>query len=109
MTEAQTQKVRKIGHLYHVLRNAFYAAVLTVAIAILSVNVIVLQETRSNTQTLVNCTTPQHTCYEQARSATSGAVGTIDKIIILAAFCVKNLDHGATQLQIETCVNAGLK
>lgn len=63
-------------------------------------------DTHRNTDTLVNCTTPGHSCYEAGRSATSGAVGTIGKIVIAASFCVKNLDHNATQAQIQSCVNA---
>lgn len=68
----------------------------------------VANDTRANTQTLINCTTPGHQCYEQGRSATSGAVGTIAKVVVAASFCEKNLVHGSTQDQIQKCVNATL-
>lgn len=105
VVHVREQKARRI---YITLRNLLLTIIALAIVAILVVVTITAIDTHRNTQQLINCTTPNHSCYEQGRDATQGAVGTIAKIIILASFCEKNLDHGATETQVEACVNAGL-
>lgn len=62
--------------------------------------------TRVSSDLLVNCTTPNHPCYERGRSATSGAVGTITKAAVAAAYCAVHLGPIATYPQIQTCTLA---
>lgn len=114
MTTDHSEVARK-RLIYIYLRDILIGLITLSVTALIVINVWTLNsvlgivgDTRSNTNTLVDCTTPGHKCYEQGRDATSGAVGTIAKVVVLAAYCVKNLDHAATQVQVQACINAGL-
>lgn len=65
-----------------------------------------LQATRKGTDRLVDCTTPGGKCYEQGRSATGGAVGTINKVTISAIYCSGKLGPAATVAALNACVTA---
>lgn len=67
------------------------------------------ESTRVGTARLVDCTTPGGKCYEQGRSATSGAVGSINKGTIAAIWCSTHLGNQATIQQLNTCVVAIVK
>lgn len=58
---------------------------------------------------LIDCTTPGGKCYEQGRSATSGAVGTISKVTIAAIYCSGKLGPTATITQLNGCVTVLVK
>lgn len=114
-TEVLHLKVLKAQFRYYKLRNVLTFIGITTVLATLVVSLLTyvhlndsIDTAKQNTQTLIDCTTPKHDCYEQARSATSGAVGTIAKVTVATAFCIKNLDHGATQATIQSCVNSAL-
>lgn len=63
-------------------------------------------DTQRNSDRLVDCTTPGGKCYEQGRSTTSGAIGTINKVTIAAVYCSGKLGPTATIAQLSTCVEA---
>ena len=74
-----------------------------------------LDDVHKNTTTLqqaltilVDCTTPHHRCYDVAQKKTGDAVGQINQVVVLAAFCA---DQPGLQTipEIEACVRANLK
>lgn len=66
----------------------------------------VAADTKRNSDRLVDCTTPGGKCYEQGRSATGGAVGTINKVTISAIYCSGKLGPAATVAALNACVTA---
>lgn len=69
----------------------------------------VAADTKRNSDRLVDCTTPGGKCYEQGRSATGGAVGTINKVTISAIYCSGKLGPVATIAALNACVAALIK
>lgn len=114
-TEEHIQSLEKAGKWYN---RSKLAAWWIIALCLVAITIIVslsqyqlvniAHQNKSNTNYLIDCTTPKHPCYEQARSATTGAVGTISVIVIDAIACAKQLDHGATTAQIQSCVDKAL-
>lgn len=117
MTEhdERDEKLKKAQIRYYRLRNlltligvgSMTAILIIVLLTSSRISNLAIQ-THENTQTLINCTTPGHACYEQGHTATSGAVGTIAQVIAAAAFCVKNLEHGVSQADLEKCIQANI-
>ena len=115
-TEELHEKVRRSGRFLKAITWIFGGAVV---IAVISTVIIqgyqlsslshVSDDTRRNSDRLVDCTTPGGKCYEQGRSASSGAVGTINKATIAAIWCSGKLGPGATIQQLQLCVKAQIK
>lgn len=63
---------------------------------------------RETAQAIHACVTPGYSCYRRAQRATSGAVSSINRVIILAAACSANLPPdmtvGQRRDQIQQCV-----
>lgn len=66
----------------------------------------ILNDVRKSTNILVDCTTPHHPCYERGQKQSRDAVGNINQVIVLAAYCAQ-LHHKLNM--IELCVKNGLK
>jgi hypothetical protein len=95
---------------------AFVAAVMAVLVMVVVGQAVQLQklgkianDTRAGTDRLVDCTTPGGKCYEQGRSTTSGAVGSINKVTVAAIYCSGKLGPKATLDQLNVCVAALVK
>lgn len=69
----------------------------------------VAKDTKTNSDRLVDCTTPGGKCFEQGRSSTSGAIGTINKVTISAIYCSGKLGPAATVAALNACVVALIK
>lgn len=69
----------------------------------------VAADTKRNSDRLVDCTTPGGKCYEQGRSTTSGAVGTINRVAITVEYCAGHLGPSATIAALNACVTAIVK
>jgi hypothetical protein len=118
MTEARVrkEKVRKAGRVVK-----FLSWVLVAAAVILLGLVVVVQgyqlqkltgvaaDTKRNSDRLVDCTTPGGKCFEQSRSATSGAVGSINRVTVAAIYCSGKLGPTATIDAINHCVATQIK
>jgi hypothetical protein len=66
-------------------------------------------DTKRNSDRLVDCTTPGGKCYEQGRSTTTGAVGSINKVTVAAIYCSGKLGPKATIDQLNSCVTTLVK
>lgn len=103
MTEVYNRQIRRLT----ILKILFYLICGLTVLAIMTTLAIVVSVSISNaksTKILVDCTTPKHQCYEQARSANSGAVGTINRSTIAAIYCSGKLGPTATVSQLQSCV-----
>lgn len=69
----------------------------------------VAADTKANSDRLVDCTTPGGKCYEQGRSTTSGAVGTINRVAVTVEYCAGHLGPTATIAALNACVVAIVK
>lgn len=63
--------------------------------------------TNSNSQLLIDCTSPTGKCYQDGQRRTGSAIGTINQVSIYAAYCSK-IPSNTTVKQIETCINKEL-
>lgn len=103
MTEFHNKQIRRLT----ILKALFYLICTLTVLAIMVTLVVVVSVSISNSKSakiLVDCTTPGHQCYEQARSANSGAVGTINRSTIAAIYCSGKLGPTATVSQLQFCV-----
>jgi hypothetical protein len=69
----------------------------------------IASDTRVGTERLVDCTTPGGKCYEQGRSTTTGAVGSINKVTVATVYCSGKLGPKATIDQLNACVTTLVK
>lgn len=60
---------------------------------------------RSNTDLIVDCTTPGGVCYERGRKSTGSAIATINDVTIAASYCAQ---FNTTQATIRKCIEAEL-
>jgi len=116
MTEVRNRRVEKAGQMVHASLLALGVAVAVALAFIVLAQGYQLQklggvaaDTKRNSDRLVDCTTPGGKCYEQGRSATSGAVGTINRITIAAVYCSGKLGLSATIGDLTACVTAQTK
>jgi hypothetical protein len=103
-----------VEHSRRIVRNLSAALVVTTVLMLGYVTVIasyqfqkiigVANDTRRNSDRLVDCTTPGGKCYEQGRSTTSGAVGSINRVTIAAIYCSGKLGPSASINQLNMCV-----
>lgn len=103
-------EVEKWGRRLMILKHIrdILAVLLGVACTLLLIHI--TTGTNNYTKRLVDCTTPGGKCYEQGRSATTGAVGTINQVVTVTVYCAKKADRATVTLaQIQDCVNAQLK
>lgn len=63
--------------------------------------------TRTNSQILIDCTSPTGKCYQASEKRTGSAIGTINQVSIYAAYCSK-IPSNTTVKEIETCINKEL-
>lgn len=106
------ERLARVEHAKLWVKNFAWLLGITVFLMLLAsivIQTVVASETHRNTNRLVDCTTPGGKCYEQGRSTTSGAVGSINKITIAAIYCSGKLGPGATIIQLNTCVQAQVK
>lgn len=116
MTEQRHQRVAKAKRAAKIANYAL-AVGIAILLAYLTVNSQVqlqqlgkvASDTKTNSDRLVDCTTPGGKCYEQGRNATSGAVGTINKVTVSAIYCSGKLGPTATVGQLNACVVALIK
>ncbi len=85
-----------------------------VALAMTSFSVVMyytLQEVQSQTELLVDCTTPDGDCYKNGDRRSSAAVQAINenqkRIVTVASYCAK-LSENDTLTEIEDCTNKEL-
>lgn len=97
----------KVKNRYNFMKMAAKVAIALALGLILLSNYYQLAGVRRSSTILVDCTTPGHKCYEQGRSATSGAVGTINKVTIVAIACSKIPSYDTIQ-EIQDCVKQNL-
>ena len=93
---------------FHLWKNIFIGLGIFAASISILINLVVITQVQKSTNTLIDCTTPSHGCYERGRSATSGAVGTINRVTIAAIACSK-IPGNTTLTQIQVCVQKSVK
>ena len=116
MTEQRHERVAKAKRAAKIANYALAVAI-AVLLAYLTVNSQVelqqlskvAKDTKTNSERLVDCTTPGGKCYEQGRSTTSGAIGTINRIAITIEYCAGHLGPTATIAALNACVTAIVK
>lgn len=116
LNEKELKELRRRKFLKEFWKNVFIGlGVLAAAVSILFNIYLSLKtqqialDTRRGADRLVDCTTPGGKCFEQGRSATSGAIGTINKATIATVYCNNNLGPKATIAQLSSCVKALVK
>lgn len=105
MTEVVLNRKRQ---LYHLSLWAFGIVLSAVLVVILTIVFLNSEENHKGVQRLLDCTTPGGVCYQQGRDSQSGAVGTINRITVVAVYCAK-LPGNTTLAQIQACVELNLK
>lgn len=68
----------------------------------------ILKGVQQTNKFLLDCTTPGHTCYDQAHRSSSATVHKLDQVIILANYCA-TVRHLTTLAALRSCVENGLK
>lgn len=110
--EVQQKQIRRLTILKGLLYLICGLTVLSIMITLVIVVSVSISNAKS-TKILVDCTTPHHGCYEQGRSATSGAVGTIlkneEQTVVATVYCSGKLGPSTTIAQLQTCVDGLVK
>ena len=60
---------------------------------------------RRNGDRVIDCTTPKGQCFEESQRRTGAAVGTINEITVLAAYCAHEHE---SEPEIRTCIEDNL-
>lgn len=108
-------KLSNTRNMLQIWKNIFIGIGVFSAGASIVINLIIVSKvftivssTNNNSKILIDCTTPGHTCYERERNATSDAVGTINRVTIIAIACAK-VPVNITIPQIQACVQVNIK
>lgn len=103
-----TERGKRLRFIDLVLTRLLYG--ITALILIVNTTVIFVRADSSHDTlvTVEDCTTPGHKCYEDGVKRTREAVVQLEKIIIAANFCTRDLSN-RTPGQVSECVRKVLK
>lgn len=62
-----------------------------------------VQTIKALTRQIESCTTPTGDCYKDSQKRTAGAVGDINKVVVLAAACADK-PRQQTEAEIQRCI-----